>query len=41
MAETSPKSSPEKPSVGNEASKLIPDWWTDVMDGGRDMQEGK
>lgn len=36
-----PKEFTREASMGNEASKLIPDWWTDMMDGGRDMQEGK
>ena len=39
--ETLPKEFTREASLGNEASKLIPDLWTDVMDGGREMQEGK
>ena len=33
MAETLPKEFTREAFLGNRASKLVPDWWTDVMDG--------
>lgn len=38
--ETLPKEFTREASLGNEASKLIPDWWTEVMGGGEKCRKG-